>query len=241
VVSFSVPPDSFGFWEERFKRRAVKFETLRSPFDDSVLEFSDPDGLQLELVADSRTDLGRPWAGASQAIRGFHSLALLERAYDDTDGLLTEVMNFRLVDAVGHRRRYAAGDGAPATYVDIVSAPDASPGQVAVGTVHHVAWRAATDEVQQAWRHRLLGARINVTPVRDRRYFRSIYFNEPGGVLFEIATDPPGFTIDEPPEALGTALRLPPWLESHREALERRLPALHLPSGLGQQASPRAP
>jgi glyoxalase family protein len=242
VVSFSVPHDSLGFWEERLKSRAITFEMLDSPFDEPTLEFADPDGLRLELVADSRSGLGDPWTGGSvpvaQAIRGFHSVALLEHAYNDTEVLLTDVMGFRLAHAVGHRRRYAAGDGGLATYVDVVSAPDASPGQVAVGTVHHVAWRAATDEAQQTWRRRLLEAGLNVTPVRDRQYFRSIYFHEPGGVLFEIATDPPGFTIDETPEALGSKLRLPPWLEPQREALEARLPALRLPAGSEQARCP---
>ena len=113
--------------------------------------------------------------------------------------------------------------------MDVVTAPDASPGRVAVGTVHHVAWRVVSDDAQQSWRRRLLEAGVNVTPVRDRQYFRSIYYHEPGGVLFEIATDPPGFTVDEPPEALGAALRLPPWLEPRRETLEARLPRLRLP------------
>jgi glyoxalase family protein len=234
VVSFSVPPDSLGFWEERFRRRAIEFKRLESPFDEPILEFSDPDGLQLELVADSRADLGHPWTAAipaSQAIRGFHSVALLERAYNDTEELLTEVLGFRLAQTVGHRRRYVVGDGGLAKWVDVVSAPDAPSGRVAVGTVHHVAWRAATDEAQQAWRQRLVEAYLSVTPVRDRHYFRSIYFHEPGGVLFEIATDPPGFTVDEPTEALGTGLRLPPWLEPRRQALEARLPTLRFPQG----------
>lgn len=233
AVSFSVPPGSLGFWEERLKSRGITFGALESPFDESVLEFTDPDGLQLELVADSRAGLGQPWTGASvpvsQAIRGFHSVALLEHAHNGTEQVLTEVMGFQFAQTVGHRRRYLSGDRDLAAYVDIVTAPDAPPGRVAVGTVHHVAWRAADDESQQAWRQRLQAASITVTPVRDRQYFHSIYYHEPGGVLFEIATDPPGFTVDEPPAALGTGLRLPPWLEPRREALEARLPPLHLP------------
>ncbi len=235
VISFSVPPDSLGFWEDRLGRRGITAERLESPFDEPVLAFPDPDGLRLELVADSREDLGHPWTAASvpaaQAIRGVHSVALLERAVDDTHALLTGVMGFGLLTEVGHRRRYGAGGGGLAAWVDIVAAPDAPPGHVAVGTVHHVAWRAATDEAQQRWRERLVQARVGVTPVLDRRYFRSIYFREPGGVLFEIATDPPGFTVDEPREALGTALRLPPWLEPRRQTLEARLPPLNLPRG----------
>jgi catechol 2,3-dioxygenase-like lactoylglutathione lyase family enzyme len=232
VVSFSIPPDALEFWEERLRGRGIKCEARESPFNESVLEFSDPDGLPLELVADSRPDLGTPWTGASvpvsKAIRGFHSVVLLERSHDHTERLLTGIMGFRRAESVGHRRRYVAGEGGLGAHVDVVGAPDASPGRVAVGTVHHVAWRAATDEAQRMWRERLLQAGVNVTPVRDRQYFHSIYYHEPGGVLFEIATDPPGFAIDEPPEALGSRLRLPPWLEPRREALEAQLPPLHL-------------
>jgi len=179
----------------------------------------------------------------SQAIRGFHSVALLEPAYDDTETLLTGALGFRLVKAVGHRRRYSVGRGGLATWMDIVSAPDAPPGHVAVGTVHHVAWRTATNETQQRWRQRLVEAHLGVTPVLDRQYFRSIYFHEPGGVLFEIATDPPGFTVDEGPDALGTGLRLPPWLEPNRPTIEARLPTLRLPrgGGPGKGAVPRVP
>ena len=246
AVSFSVFPDSLGFWDDRLARHGITAERQESPFDEPVLAFSDPEGLRLELVADSRGDMVYPWRAASvpvsQAIRGFHSVALLERAYDDTDALLTGVMGFHLVKAVGHRRRYVVGDGGLATRVDVVSAPDAPPGRVAVGTVHHVAWRTATDDAQQTWRQRLVKAYLGVTPVLDRQYFRSIYFHEPGGVLFEIATDPPGFTVDEAPSALGTGLRLPPWLEPRRQALEARLPALRLPPAAPEQeALPHVP
>jgi glyoxalase family protein len=233
VVSFSVPPESLGFWEDRLRSREIPVERLESLFDESILEFSDPDGLQLELVADSRTDLGHPWTAApvpvSQAIRGFHSVALLEHAYHDTDAVLTGVLGFHLAKEVGHRRRYAVGDGHLATRVDVVTAPDASPGHVSVGTVHHVAWRASDEEAQQRWREMIIEEGVSVTPVRDRQYFRSIYFREPGGVLFEIATDTPGFTVDESFAALGTHLKLPPWLEPQRAALATRLPKLIVP------------
>ena len=233
VVSFSVPPDSLGFWEARLRTRKITAERLESLFDEPILEFSDPDGLQLELVGDARTDVGHPWAAASvpvsQAIRGFHSVALLEHAYNDTDALLAGVLGFRLAKEVGHRRRYVVDDGDLATLVDVVSAPDASPGHVAIGTVHHVAWRTPDPEAQRGWRQKLIEEGLRVTPVRDRQYFRSIYFREPGGVLFEIATDIPGFAVDESPDALGTQLRLPPWLEPQREVLTARLPKLLVP------------
>jgi len=205
VVSFSVPPDALGFWEERLRSHEITIERWESPFDEPILAFSDPDGLQVELVADPRADLGDPGTAASvpvsPAIRGFHSVALLEHTYNDTDALLTGVLGFHLAKQVGHRRRYVVGDGGLATWVDIVTAPDAPSGHVAVGTVHHVAWRTPDEEAQQAWRRKLTGEGLSVTPVRDRQYFKSIYFREPGGVLFEIATDRPGFGVDESPDA----------------------------------------
>ena len=246
IVSFSIPPDSLVFWDDRLKSHGVRVQRSESSFDEPIIEFSDPDGLQLELVADARANLGYPWTGAfvpaSQAIRGFHSVALLERAYPDTDALLTGVLGFRLAKSVGRRRRYVVGDGGLAAWVDVVSAPDERSGHVAVGTVHHVAWRTPDGDAQEAWRQKIIKKGVSVTPVVDRQYFRSIYFHEPGGVLFEIATDPPGFTVDESPEALGSGLRLPPWLEPRRQAIEARLPVLRLPRAEpGKEAFPRAP
>src|SRR2546422_4408607 len=238
VVSFSVPPDSLGFWEDRLRSHGVTIERLESLFDEPILEFSDPDGLQLELVEDPRTELGHPWAATavpvSQAIRGFHSVALLEHAYEDTEALLTRVLGFRLVKSVGHRRRYVVVDGGLAGWMDIVTAPDGPLGRVAVGTVHHVAWRTPDEASQKEWPRKIIETGLGVTPVMDRQYFKSIYFREPGGVLFEIATDPPGFGVDESSDALGTQLRLPPWLESQREVITARLPQLRVP-----EAGPR--
>ena len=246
TVSFSVPPESLVFWDDRLKSHGLTVHRSESAFGEPIIEFSDPDGLPLELVADTRGNLGYPWAGAfvpaSGAIRGFHSIALLERAYPDTEALLTGVLGFHLAKTVGRRRRYVVGDGGLATWVDVVSAPDERPGHVAVGTVHHVAWRTPDDNAQEGWRQKIIKEGLRVTPVIDRQYFRSIYFHEPGGVLFEIATDPPGFTVDESPQALGSRLRLPPWLEPRRQAIEARLPVLHLPHGdPGREAFPRAP
>jgi hypothetical protein len=124
--------------------------------------------------------------------------------------------------------------------VDLRCAPDVWSGVVASGTIHHVAWRTPTDEEQQAWREAIAGVGLNVTPQLDRQYFQSIYFREPGGVLFEIATDGPGFTVDEAEEALGTQLRLPAWMEPDRAALERVLPPLRLPHQAGERPAATA-
>jgi catechol 2,3-dioxygenase-like lactoylglutathione lyase family enzyme len=235
AVAFSVPPGSFPYWQERFGSHAVRFEPPAERFDETVLTFYDPDGLRLELVAGPDADTREPWARgpvpAEHAIRGIHSVTLTEGVLEPTAGLLTRLMGFRFSAAEGSRYRFATGPGGPGSVVDVELRRDLFRGRVAVGTVHHVAWRTAGDETQLGWRSRLLAAGYQVTPVRDRLYFRSIYFLEPGGVLFEIATDPPGFTVDETPEALGTGLRLPPWLEPRRAEIEAALAPVTLPVG----------
>jgi len=233
LASFAVPQSSLGYWQERFQAHAVSSERPGSRFDEEVLAFRDPDGLPLELVASSRGDGREPWAGgavpAEHAIRGFHGLTLAEEGYERTASLLAEFLGFRLAQEKGNRFRYQAGPEGTGALVDVLCLPNALPGRVAVGTVHHVAWRTPNDEEQKSWRAQIAALGFNVTPVIDRLYFHSIYFREPGGVLFEIATDPPGFTVDETVEQLGTGLMLPPWLEARRESLERSLPPLRLP------------
>ncbi len=233
AVGFSVPAASLGYWQERLEAHGVRTEPVTERFDEKVLTFYDPDGLQLELIAGPAPDNREPWTGgpvpAEHAIRGVYNVTLTEAAAEPTDGLLTQVMGFRLQVAGSGRYRYGTGPGGPGATVDVEVRRDLFRGRVAVGTVHHVAWRTASDETQLAWRNRLLAAGYQVTPVRDRLYFHSIYFFEPGGVLFEIATDPPGFTVDETAETLGSGLRLPPWLEARRAELEAVLPPLNLP------------
>ncbi|HWI57277.1 MAG TPA: VOC family protein, partial [Bacillota bacterium] len=190
----------------------------------------------LELISTAEAEPDRAWKQGpvppEHAIRGFHHVTLTEEGYERTAVLLTETLGFRLSESKGNRFRYAT----PASLiskagmmVDVVCMPAGRPGLVAVGTVHHVAWRTPTDEQQVEWRKALSAQDYNVTPVIDRKYFHSIYFREPGGVLFEIATDPPGFAIDEPAEELGSHLVLPDWLEPHRAKLQQVLPQLRLP------------
>lgn len=236
TISFSVPPQSLDFWNERLARHNVLVGGPNTRFDERVLSFFDPDGLALELVAHVQTASYDAWKGSSvpaeYAIRGFHSVTLMERRLDHTAALLTGGLGFQRVGKEGNRSRYQVGTEDFATLLDVLELPDAARGTVAVGCVHHIAWRTPTDEQQLAWREKLIALGLQVTPVRDRQYFHSIYFNEPGGVLFEIATDPPGFAIDEPPEQLGTHLKLPPWLEATRPMLEEILPPLHVPGHL---------
>jgi glyoxalase family protein len=220
----------------RLKNHNVPFQGPIARFNEQVLSFSDPDGLQLELVATQNSKLDRVWKDgpvpADYGLGGFHSVALSEASLERTSSLLTDTMGFRRVGQIGNRHRFEVGAGGAGATVDILTELGAPRGMVSVGTVHHVAWRTPEDEQQKAWRQQLIEAGMNVTPIIDRKYFHSIYYREPGGVLFEIATDPPGFAVDEPIQDLGGRLMLPPLLEPHRSELERVLPPLTLPNAL---------
>ncbi|HEX8032936.1 MAG TPA: ring-cleaving dioxygenase [Ktedonobacterales bacterium] len=234
VVAFAIPQAALGFWLERLTQHGVRYETPSAHFEKKVVAFKDPDGLLLELVTDPQAAEHPAWQQGpvppEQAIRGFHSVTLWEEGYERTAELLTETFGFRLLATEENTYRYAAsGEQGPATLVDVRCAPGFWRGSVAAGTIHHVAWRTPDDAAQLRWRERLVALGLNVTPVIDRTYFHSIYFREPGGVLFEIATLPPGFTVDESADALGTALKLPPWLEPQRADIEQILPPVRLP------------
>lgn len=240
VTSFAVPEKSLGYWKDRLKQHETPAQETKSDFDEDMLSFGDPDGLQLELIATPDANPDRAWnhgpVPADFAIRGFHHVTLSETGDEPTASLLTDVLGFKRLQAQGARFRYAAGAGQPGTMVDLIREPESQPGRIAVGSVHHIAWRAPTDQQQVQWRERLRDLKQDVTPVIDRTYFHSIYFREPGGVLFEIATDPPGFAIDEPADAIGTTLVLPRWLENERSELQRILPPLRLPKLSGGKA-----
>jgi glyoxalase family protein len=231
VTSFRVPEGSLNFWEKRLLGAHVPAERSGERFGEEVLTFADPDGLKLEMVASGKAKPKHPWLAASvpaeHAVGGFDSVTLCEQGYEHTVQLL-QIMGFRKVAEEGDRFRFEVGEGGAGTRADLLCASEAPHGRIAAGTVHHVAWRVASDESQKAWRQYLVEHDLDVTPVRDRCYFHSIYFREPGGVLFELATDPPGFAIDEPQNMLGEALKLPPWLERYRGEIERALPPVEL-------------
>ena len=230
ATAFSVPVGSLDYWRARLLEHHVPAAPDGRRFGDSVLRFVDPDGLPLELVAIPDADPAQAWRGspvaADAAICGFHSATLAEEGYESTAQLLVSTLGWRFVDQDGNRYRYRSPDGGHASTVDLVCSPDGPRGRLGAGTVHHIAWRTADDEQQAGWRADLAAGGFNVTPVMDRTYFRSIYFREPGGVLFEIATDPPGFTLDEPLARLGERLMLPDWLEPDRARVEAALPVL---------------
>lgn len=231
VTSFSVPEQSLGFWEQRLSAAHVPVEKSERRFDEVVLTFADPDGLKLEMVghAGAKEFCGTRRSPVSEehAIGGFYSVTLSEQGFEATADLL-RTMGFRAVAEQGNRFRFGVGEGGAGARVDVLCASEARHGRVSVGTVHHVAWRVTDDESQRAWREELVEKDIDITPVIDRCYFHSVYFREPGGVLFELATDPPGFAIDEPEDKLGENLKLPSWLESHRKEIEQALPPLEL-------------
>src|SRR5262245_12699162 len=233
ATAFAVPSGSAAYWQARFSSHGIAVTATGERFGETVVTIADPDGLPLEFIATARAKPELAWSGSTvdteHAICGFHSATVSEEGYEQTAQLLTATMGFALVGSEGNRFRYHAAGDENAAIVDLVCAPGGPHGRLGTGTVHHIAWRT-TDEAQQLqWRSELARLGYNVTPVIDRNYFHSIYYREPGGVLFEIATDPPGFAIDEPQAHLGERLMLPRQYEAQRAQLERILPRVTLP------------
>lgn len=232
AVALAIPPAALGLWIARLLSHGIRYEGPVRRFDEQVVAFADPDGLPLELVA-SPVAGGAPWREGplppDLAIQGLHGVTIWEDGDTGTAALLVETLGFRRAGEEGNRLRFVGGSGGPGEVVELRRTPGFWQGGDGVGTVHHVAFRAADDEVQITRRREIELRGLNVTPVVDRTYFRSVYFREPGGVLFEIATDGPGFTVDETVEGLGGGLRLPAQYQAMREWIESRLPTLRLP------------
>jgi len=233
TVAFAVPEPSLDFWVARLRRLGVEHERV-SRFGSDVVGLHDPDGIEIELVGAASDLEVTPWRESpvpvEHAIHGFHSVALVVAESAATFELLTGAMGFRQVAHEGVRTRFETGAGGADAIVDVINSPEGPVGEESIGTVHHVAWRAPDDAAQKQWRETLVAAGRNVTPIIDRYYFKSIYYREPGGVLFEIATDTPGFTIDEAPEALGSGLSLPPWFQVRRDQLDQNLTPIVVPT-----------
>ncbi len=230
-TAFRVPEGSIGYWTHRFIDKGVAFEAPVKRFGETVLSFRDPDGMRLALVGLPGIAGEPAWlAGeisAEHAIRGFHSVNLLLADAAPTAAILTDVFGFSELGRDGSLLRFKAGDTAIGGIVDIQAAGNFMPGRMGGGSVHHIAFRAANDAAQSAMVKRLAENHgIQTTEQKDRNYFRSVYFREPGHVLFEIATDSPGFAADEPVAALGRDLKLPGFLEAHRREIESVLPAV---------------
>jgi glyoxalase family protein len=234
TTAFAIARDSAGYWLERFKKQHVTAEKTPARFGEEVIRFTDPDGLLLELIA-SGVEAGAStefWDDSpvpeEHSLRGFQGVSAALEDYEPTAKLLTESFGYRLVQESGNRFRFAAqSDAGAGRTVDLLYMPEGRAGNVAAGSVHHIAFRAKDAAEQLRWREHLVELGYHVTPVIDRTYFHSIYFREPGGILFEIATDPPGFTLDETIEELGSKLRLPPSMESARTQIEQGLPPIN--------------
>jgi len=234
VTSFSIRPSALGFWIERFIKKRVEFEQPVARYEDErIIAFKDHEGFMGELVAHSAADSHAGWSAAGvpaeHAIRGLYSVTLWLDANELTGQLLTHTLGFNLVREQGSIFRYSTGNGGPGAVVDLRCVPGIWRGVMGAGTVHHVAFRCSSEAEQMDARSELTSLGYNVTPQLDRDYFKSIYFREPGGVLFEIATDAPGFAVDEPTDALGQSLKLPEWLEPRRFEIEALLPNIRIP------------
>jgi glyoxalase family protein len=231
AVAFAVNRSAMDYWNRRIATAGRPVHGGHR-FGEPVLSFSDPHGLPLELIGVDEPPSATAWEGGPvegpNAIHGFHSATATVTDGRAVKALLQEVMGLRLHRQDGRRYRFVTADAeAPGHFYDLMIDPQAPPGRPGGGTVHHIAFRTASDRSQAAWQAALRQTGMSVTAVRDRTYFRSIYFQSPGGILFEIATDPPGFGIDEPLETLGTALKLPEQYEPLRADIEHRLPPLH--------------
>ncbi|MEY2483098.1 MAG: glyoxalase family protein [Verrucomicrobiota bacterium] len=243
-VSLAVPPGSLVFWSARLQRYGVKTSPAETRFGQHVLPIRDPHGLHVSLV-ESEDSLGRPFTpwdespiAVEHQIRGLESARLIERDLARTTSFLSSAMGFTHLGTENGWHRYGLdGAGLPSgraqrsgAYVDLYEMPTAGRGAWGTGSIHHLAWRVDDEAYQLAVRQRVSDGGSRPTPVIDRFWFKSVYFPEPGGVLFELATDGPGFGVDEDPAHLGESLVLPPWLEPERASIEAVLPKLKMPA-----------
>jgi glyoxalase family protein len=241
----AVPPGSLPSWRDRLSRARVMVGEPETRFGEATLPLVDPHGMRVALV-ESAGALERPfvpWTDSPVAvdlqIRGLHGARVRERGFAPTTNFVTAALGLELLASEGEWRRYGLADsavGGSGSFLDVAEAPTAPRGAWGVGAIHHLAWRVDDDQHQAEVRARVLDAGGHPTPVIDRFWFRSVYFKEPGGVLFELATDGPGFSIDEAPGHLGEALILPPWLEVDRPAIEAALPPLAASADAGRLA-----
>jgi glyoxalase family protein len=233
TVALAIPPASLGFWIERLLAQGIKYQGPVRRFDEQILAFSDPDGLLVELVATPRVSGVSPWpegpVPAEHAVRGLHGATIWEDGDVGSANFLKAILGFTPAGEDGSLLRFEGGGIGVGTVVNLRRTAGFWAGVGGVGTVHHMAFRVATDQAQLERRAEIEAQGLGITPVIDRQYFHSVYFREPGGVLFEIATDLPGFTIDEPATELGTHLKLPPVYEANRAQIEQALPPLRLP------------
>ena len=229
-IGYSVPMGSLEFWANRFKQFDVKHNEVEERFGEEFISFQDPDGLNLDLIIAGAEDDRKPWVtddvNASVATKGFHSITLTVKNIGPSATILTDILGYRQLNQQGNRYRFITDALGNANIIDIIEAPGLAAGRNAAGTNHHVAFRVKDDTILMDYREKIAAKGIGITPKIDRDYFFSLYFREPGGVLFELATDNPGFTVDEPADKLGTSLKLPKQYEAARARIELVLPKI---------------
>lgn len=229
-IGYAVPAGSLDFWADRFKAHNITQGPVAERFGELYLPFEDPDGLKLNLIVPKTADSRQAWetaeVKAAHATRGFHSVVLNLRSIGPTASILTDVLGYKFLEQEGNRHRFVTDAISEASVVDLIESPKESAGKGGGGTNHHVAFRVANDEILMNFREKVAKKGLNITQKINRDYFFSLYFREPGGVLFELATNNPGFTVDEPLDQLGQHLKLPVQYESMRADIEKVLPVL---------------
>lgn len=232
ATAYSVPMAALEYWRDRLDAHGIVVRELQSRFGAEVIAFDDPDGMAIELIGSGARATIQPWhtgpVPAAVALRGFHSATLWVAQAAPTAALLTEQLGYTFVAQEGNRYRYQGASNDIGLYIDLLERPGMPPARLGAGSVHHIAFRTVDDEEQVEYKTLLHKANYSVSPVMDRQYFHSIYFRSPGGVLFEVATDAPGFAYDESVAELGSHLKLPTWLEPQRATIEAQLPVIEV-------------
>ena len=230
TVAYTIPQGSVGFWHARLKQLGLSPDQVEIRFEQEVIPFRDPEGMQMELVGEENLAEIQPWPASpvpeDHMLRGFYGVCLWVDEIETTTRILTEILGYQQHGQAENRYRFSVPGNAPGRVVDLIHKPNTGSGIFGAGSVHHIAFRATSDEHQQDIRKKVRNMGIQATQVIDRQYFRSVYFRTPTGVLFEIATDQPGFMIDESIENLGQKLVMPPWLEPRRVEIEANLPPI---------------
>ncbi|MDP1676939.1 MAG: ring-cleaving dioxygenase [Bacteroidota bacterium] len=233
-VGFSVPTISKDFWINHLSKKGISFSGPERKFENDIMTFLDPDGMMIELVFSDKQILKFPWKQGpipvEHAIRNFFGVTMNLASLEASATVLNDVLGFHSVSQNGNTHRFLVGEGSDEAAIDIIVNPNIPFARQSAGSVHHIAWRAKDFVAHEEWQRFVEQGGLSPTEVIDRFYFHSIYFREPGGVLYEIASDNPGFTVDEPLDQLGTHLMLPPWYEIHREKIERTLPPISIPT-----------
>ena len=233
-VGFAVPIPSINFWINHLSKNGISFSGPERKYENDIISFLDPDGMMIELVFSDKQVLKFPWKQGpipvEHAIRNFFGVTMNLASIEDSAAVLNNVLGFHSVFQNGNTHRFLIGKGSDEAAIDIIVNPNIPFARQSAGSVHHIAWRVKDFAAHEEWQHHIEQSGLSPTEVIDRFYFHSIYFREPGGILYEIASDNPGFQVDETLEELGIHLMLPPWYEIHREKIERALSPISIPA-----------